>query len=109
MYPLASAKDREGGATTRYEAYTGMRVTNYRNTPRSTAATTRYAVSMRIIARSRVLGLRGVDVGRIYSLASVKDRKSGASRPICQRAPGVTNYRNIHPRPASCPLAATVR
>ena len=55
---------------------------------------------MRIIARSRVLGLRGVDVGRIYSLASVKDRKSGASRPICQRAPGVTNYRNIHPRPA---------
>ena len=64
---------------------------------------------MRIIARSRVLGLRGVDVGRIYSLASVKDRKSGASRPICQRAPGVTNYRNIHPRPASCPLAATVR
>ena len=34
MYPLASAKDREGGATTRYEAYTGMRVTNYRNTPR---------------------------------------------------------------------------
>ena len=108
MYPLASAKDREGGATTRYEAYTGMRVTNYRNM-HTTAATTRYAVSMRIIARSRVLGLRGVDVGRIYSLASVKDRKSGASRPICQRAPGVTNYRNIHPRPASCPLAATVR
>lgn len=32
-----------------------------------------------------MLGLRGVDVDRIYSIASVKDRKSGASRPICQR------------------------
>ena len=45
---------------------------------------------MRTIAPPRVLGLQGVDVDRMYPLASAKDREGGANRPICQRAPGAS-------------------
>jgi hypothetical protein len=54
-----------------------------------------YEVSMRMIATPLVLGLQGVDMDRTYLLASSEDSEGGASRSICQRAPGVTNYRNI--------------
>ena len=52
---------------------------------------------MRRIAPPRVLDLQGVAVDHIYTVASAKDREGGASRPICQRAPGVTNYRATFP------------